>query len=126
MIKNISKNMLAGAVGSALVAPAAIAADVAIGVPDWPSVLVTAHVLKVALEDNHGLEVELQNATNPVVLEAMDAGSMHVHPAVWLPNQTNLHNKYVKENKSVRINPNGVAGDQAMCVTKGTAERTGI
>ena len=118
--------MLAGAVCSALVAPAAIAADVVIGVPNWPSVLVTAHVLKVALEDNLGLEVELQNATNPVVFEAMDAGSMHVHPEVWLPNQTNLHNKYVKENKSVRINPNGVAGDQAMCVTKGTAERTGI
>jgi len=45
---------------------------------------------------------------------------------VWLPNQTNLHNKYVKDNKTVRINPNGVAGDQAMCVTKGTADRTGI
>ena len=126
MIKKISKNILAGAVCSALLAPAAFAADVVIGVPNWPSVRVTAHVLKVALEDNLGLEVELQNGTNPVVFEAMDAGSMHVHPEVWLPNQTNLHNKYVKENKSVRINPNGVAGDQAMCVTKGTADRTGI
>ena len=126
MIKQITKNMLAGAVCSALLAPMAYAADVVIGVPNWPSVRVTAHVLKVALEDNLGLEVELQNGTNPVVFEAMDAGSMHVHPEVWLPNQTNLHNKYVKDNKTVRINPNGVAGDQAMCVTKGTADRTGI
>lgn len=126
MIKTITKNILAGAVCSALLAPAAFAADVVIGVPNWPSVRVTAHVLKVALEDNLGLEVELQNGTNPVVFEAMDAGSMHVHPEVWLPNQTNLHNKYVKENKTVRINPNGVAGDQAMCVTKGTADRIGI
>ena len=126
MIKNITKNILAGAVCSALLAPAAFAADVVIGVPNWPSVRVTAHVLKVALEENLGLEVELQNGTNPIIFEGMDAGSMHVHPEVWLPNQSNLHNKFVKENKTVLSNPAGVAGDQAMCVTKGTADRTGI
>ena len=102
------------------------AADVVIGVPNWPSVRVTAHVLKVVLEDNLGLDVELQNGTNPVVFEAMDSGAMHVHPEVWMPNQVNLNNKFVKEKKTVKMNPNGVAGDQAMCVTKGTAERTGI
>jgi glycine betaine/proline transport system substrate-binding protein len=80
----------------------------------------------VALEENLGLEVELQNGTNPIIFEGMDAGSMHVHPEVWLPNQSNLHNKFVKENKTVLSNPAGVAGDQAMCVTKGTADRTGI
>ncbi|MBX2836222.1 MAG: amino acid-binding protein [Gammaproteobacteria bacterium] len=102
------------------------AADVVIGVPNWPSVLATAHVLKVALEENLGLEVELQSATNPVVFEAMDTGSMHVHPEVWLPNQANLEAKFVTEKGTVRQNPNAVSGDQAMCVTKGTAERTGI
>jgi len=99
------------------------AADVVIGVPNWPSVLATAHVLKVAMEENLGLEVELQNGTNPVVFEAMDTGAMHVHPEVWLPNQTNLNDKFVKTKGTVRMNPNGVAGDQAMCVTKGTVER---
>lgn len=88
--------------------------------------LATAHVLKGALEDNLGLEVELQNGTNPVVFEAMDSGAMHVHPEVWLPNQDNLNSKYVSDKGTVRQNPNGVAGDQAMCVTKATAERTGI
>ena len=95
------------------------AADVIIGVPNWPSVLATAHVLKVAMEENLGLEVELQNGTNPVVFEAMDSGAMHVHPEVWLPNQTNLNDKFVQDKQTVRMNPNGVAGDQAMCVTKG-------
>lgn len=108
------------------VSSVATAADVVIGVPNWPSVLATAHVLKVAMEENLGLEVELQNGTNPVVFEAMDTGAMHVHPEVWLPNQVNLNDKFVKDKQSVRMNPNGVAGDQAMCVTKGTAERTGI
>lgn len=118
----IAASVAAGMAGSAV----ATAADVVIGVPNWPSVLATAHVLKVAMEENLGLEVELQNGTNPVVFEAMDSGAMHVHPEVWLPNQTNLNNTYVQEKGTVRQNPNGVAGDQAMCVTKGTAERTGI
>ncbi len=112
--------------GTMMTAGVAQAADVVIGVPNWPSVRVTAHVLKTVMEDNLGLEVELQNGTNPVVFEAMDSGAMHVHPEVWMPNQVNLNNKFVKEKKTVKMNPNGVAGDQAMCVTKGTAERTGI
>lgn len=121
------KLMTVACVGSVLsYGTVAQAADVVIGVPNWPSVLATAHVLKVAMEENLGLEVELQNGTNPVVFEAMDTGAMHVHPEVWLPNQTNLNDKFVQEKGSVRMNPNGVAGDQAMCVTKGTAERTGI
>ena len=86
----------------------------------------TAHVLKLAIEDNLGLEVELQNGTNPIVFEAMDSGAMHVHPEVWLPNQSNLNNKFVKEKGTVKMNPNGVPAFQGMCVTKGTAGRTGI
>ncbi|AAV97365.1 glycine betaine/proline ABC transporter, periplasmic substrate-binding protein (plasmid) [Ruegeria pomeroyi DSS-3] len=104
----------------------AFAADVVIGVPNWPSVRATAHVLKIVLEDNLGLEVELQNGSNPIIFEAMDAGAMQVHPEVWLPNQSNLHNTFVKEKGTVAMNPNGIAADQAMCVTRGTAERTGI
>jgi len=114
------------AAAAVMMSGAAYAADVIIGVPNWPSVRVTAHVLKVVMEDNLGLEVELQNGTNPVVFEAMDSGAMHVHPEVWMPNQVNLNNTFVKEKGTVRMNPNGVAGDQAMCVTRGTAERTGI
>ncbi len=111
---------------SGFAAPAAFAPDVVIGVPNWPSVRVTAHVLKVVTEENFDLEVELQNGSNPVVFEAMDTGFMHVHPAVWLPNQTNLHDKYFKDKKTVAVNPNGVVGDQAMCATEATATRTGI
>lgn len=122
------KNILhfGGAVTLSLCCAATQAADIVIGVPNWPSVRATAHVLKVAIEENLGLEVELQNGTNPVVFEAMDAGSMHVHPEVWLPNQENLKKQYVDRKKTVLMNPNGVAGEQAMCVTADTAERTGI
>ncbi len=119
-------NKLCAAVAAAGLCANAMAADVVIGVPNWPSVNVTANVLKVIIEDNFGLDVELQNGTNPVVFEAMDTGSMHVHPEVWLPNQSNLHDKFVKTKGSVMMNPNGVAAFQGMCVTKWTAEEHGI
>ena len=89
------RSALCAALLSANVASAQ-AADIVIGVPNWPSVAATASILKVVLEENFGLEVELQNGTNPVIFEAMDSGSMHVHPEAWLPNQANLHEKFVK------------------------------
>ena len=51
---------------------------------------------------------------------------MHVHPEVWLPNQQNLHDKFVTEKGSVKFNPNAVLSEQQICVTKDTQERTGI
>ncbi|MCY3880304.1 MAG: amino acid-binding protein [Rhodobacteraceae bacterium] len=107
-------------------AGAVVADDVIIGVPNWASVRGTAHILKVALEENLGLSVELQNGTNPVIFEAMDSGAMHVHPEVWLPNQQNLFDTFVMEKGTVAYNPNAVLAEQHICVTKDTQERTGI
>ena len=109
-----------------LMGTAVKAADVVVGVPNWPSASATANVLKLVLEDNLGLEVELQNGTNPIIFEAMDSGSMHVHPEVWLPPQGNLNRKFVEEKGTVRMNPNAMLGESGMCVTQGTADRTGI
>ncbi len=103
-----------------------VAADIVIGVPSWPSVRATAHVLKVALEENLGLDVELRDGSNPVIFDAMDAGAIHVHPEVWLPNNNHLKERFVDAKQTVRMSPNSVAGEQGMCVTKATAERTGI
>ena len=121
----LKRTIAAGAV-MFFTAGSASAADVVIGSPNWPSVQATAYILKVVLEDNLGLEVEVQNGTNPVVFEAMEKGSMHVHPEVWLPNQANLHGKYVKENGSVVMNPNGVTAFQGICVNKHAADSLGI
>ena len=104
----------------------ASADQIVIGVPNWPSVKATAEILKYVIEDNFGAEVELQSATNPIIFEAMDTGSMHVHPEVWLPNQQNLHDTYVVDKGTVVMNPNGVPSFTGMCVTKDTQERTGI
>ena len=121
VLKSLSAAALAASLGTA-----ALAQDVIIGVPNWTSVRGTAHILKVAIEDNLGRTVELQNGTNPIIFEAMDSGAMHVHPEVWLPNQQNLHDTFVSEKASVTFNPNAVLSDQQICVTKDTQERTGI
>ena len=120
------KRAIAAGAAALMMAGAVQAADVVIGSPNWPSVQATAYILKVVLEENLGLEVEVQNGTNPVVFEAMEKGSMHVHPEVWLPNQDNLHNTYVKENGTVLMNPNGVSAFQGICATKHTAESLGV
>ena len=104
----------------------AVADDIIIGVPNWASVRGTAHILKVALEENLGLSVQLQNGSNPVIFEAMDSGAMHVHPEVWLPNQQNLHDTFVTEKGTVTFNPNAVLAEQHICATRSTQERTGI
>lgn len=121
--KTLTAALVAAGIGASSVATAA---EVVIGVPNWPSVAAAANILKVVIEDNLGLEVELQNATNPIVFEAMDSGAMHAHPEVWMPNQQNLHNTFVKDKGTVAMNPNGVAAFQGMCVPKFLADKHGI
>ena len=81
--------------------PAANAADIVIGVGPWPSISATANVLKEVIEQNFGLDVELQNGNNPIIFEAMDRGTMEIHPEVWLPNQLPVRPKWRAENSSV-------------------------
>ena len=124
-MRRVNKYFLSGFAGLAMSAGVQ-AADVVIGVPNWVSVNAMAQILKVVLEDNLGVEVELQNATNPIVFEAMDKGTMHVHPEVWLPNQANLHQTYVVEKGTVVKNPNAVISFQGICVSDATAEEHGV
>lgn len=114
--------------GSALLTATgpAIAADIAIGVPNWPSVTVTAKILERAIEQNMGYDVDLQNGTNSIVFEAMDVGSMQIHPEVWLPNQQNLIDKFVTEKGSVAISEKSAAAFQGMCADRATSEKYDI
>lgn len=121
-----TKALMTSAIVALGATTSAQAADLVLGVPNWPAANATSNILKVVIEENFGLEVELQNGTNPIIFEAMDSGSMHLHPEVWLPNQANLHDKFVNENKTVIMNENPVQAVQGMCVTKHTAETYGI
>ncbi len=104
----------------------ASAKDLVLGMPNWPSGVATSHILAQVVEANFGLGVELQSGTNPIIFEAMDAGSMQVHPEVWMPNQQNLHDTYVGERGSVVMNNNPVQARQGMCVPTYIAEKHDI
>lgn len=92
------------------------ASDLVVGMPNWASGKAMAHVLKTVLEDNTGLDVELQSGTNPIIFEAMDKGTMQVHPEVWMPNNANLDKMYRQDKGSVTRNPNWVVSLKRMCV----------
>ncbi|MCT8970240.1 glycine betaine ABC transporter substrate-binding protein [Microbaculum marinisediminis] len=101
----------------------AAASDVVIGVPDWSSATVTAHMLGALLKDEFDLDVDLAEGTNEAIFAAMDAGTEDVHPEVWLPNHTALNAEYVLRRKSVVMSPKGVPARQGICVTQATRER---
>ena len=105
-----------------LTVPAARAADVVIGVPNWPSVRVTAEVLALVIRHDLGLSVEVQAAANPVIFEAMAHGSMDIHPEVWLPNQEGLYDRY---RDRVVLNRHAAVGVQGVCVN-GAATKAGF
>ena len=96
--------------------------EIVIGVPNWPSVSVTAHIIEVILETRYGAQVELQTAANPVIFEAMAKGSMHIHPEVWLPNQQPLYERYAA---SLVRNGHPARGVQGICAN-GAAREAGI
>ena len=92
-----------------------LAADVVVGVPNWPSVTVKANIIKQIVEKNLGKTVELQTGTNPVIFEAIDKGAMQVHPEVWLPNQQALVDQ---DKATVELNTHPTSAVQGICVDK--------
>jgi len=99
------------------------AADLVIGVPDWPSARATANIIKVVMEERLGMSVELLEASNEEIFDGMDKGTVQVHPEVWLPNQVGLYSQYVEGKRTARMSPNGVNATQGVCATKATAEQ---
>jgi len=116
-------SVLVLSLAAALGASASSAADIVIGVPDWPSAQATANIIKVVMEERLDMSVELRAASNEEIFEGMDNGTMQVHPEVWLPNQADLYAQYVEGKRSARMSPNGVDATQGVCTTRTTAEQ---
>ncbi len=111
------------ALATALGVSASSAADIVIGVPDWPSAQATANIIKVVMEERLDMSVELRAASNEEIFEGMDKGTVQVHPEVWLPNQADLYAQYVEGKRSARMSPNGVDATQGVCTTRTTADQ---
>ena len=104
----------------------AIAADIVIGVPAWPSAEVTANIIATVLNSDLGVDAELEQRGTLGILAAIDSGDVHVHPEVWLPNLQDAVDRFAEENGTLRLTPRGVPAAQNICVTKSTLDQTGI
>ncbi|MGH6861818.1 MAG: glycine betaine ABC transporter substrate-binding protein [Phyllobacterium sp.] len=102
------------------------AADLAIAMPNWPSGQVTANIIKVGLEENLQLTVDVREMGTMTAFAGLAAGDVDVHPEVWLPNLKSLTGKYAGKDGPVRIAAFGVPAWQGICATRQTVEKTGI
>ncbi|MEW5424706.1 glycine betaine ABC transporter substrate-binding protein [Amorphus sp. 3PC139-8] len=98
------------------------AADIVIGVANWPSAIATAHLLKALVETKLGKTATLEEASLPELFAAADAGTVDILPEVWLPNYRAQVRSYVDKEHSVVLAPRGIPARQGLCTTKVAAE----
>lgn len=107
-------------------APGALAADLTIGVADWPSARASAHVIGAVIEDRLGLEVDYREGNVAALFALMDAGEVDLVPEIWLPNHRFLVAKYAEERGSVELAARGIPAEQGLCTTRQAADSLGI
>lgn len=114
------------AIGLAATTGAAAAADLTIGVANWPSARASAHLLGAVIENRLGLDVAYAEGTPPQIFARMDAGEIDLFPEVWLPNHRGLLAEYGERRGAVEIVSRGIPAEQGLCATRYTAEVAGI
>ena len=102
------------------------AADIVVGMPNWPSGQASANIIKYSIEKKLGLDVDVQEMGTLIIFAGLDSGQVDVHPEVWQPNLDSVVKKYVEERKSVQLSPKKVSATQGLCATRETAEKFGI
>jgi glycine betaine/proline transport system substrate-binding protein len=104
---------------------AALAADVVIPDPNYPSGRATAYLVKEAIEEALGLQVEMLNTTAvPVIWEAMSRGKgeIDIWTEAWVPNQQGLVDQYVESDGTVRLSDQSFEAVQGYCVTRAAVD----
>jgi glycine betaine/proline transport system substrate-binding protein len=104
----------------------AFAADLVIGMPNWPSAQAAANIMKYGIEQEFGVSVEVREMGTLTIFAGLDSGGVDVHPEVWQPNFDSLIKKYVDDRKTVRLSPKAVTATQGICATRETADKFGI
>lgn len=111
---------------TAIMANSALAADLTIAMPNWTSGQASANILKVGIEREFGLDVDVIEMGTLIAFGGLQNGSVHVHPEVWQPNLNNLVKRYVDEAKDVVLSPQSVPAWQGICANRVAADKFGI
>lgn len=102
------------------------AADLKVGMPNWPSGQASANIIKYGIEKQFGLSVDVQEMGTLIIFAGLDSGKVDIHPEVWQPNFDSLVKKYVDDKKTVRLSPKEVPATQGLCATRETADKYGL
>ncbi|WP_192179874.1 glycine betaine ABC transporter substrate-binding protein [Mesorhizobium amorphae] len=102
------------------------AADLLIGMPNWPSGQAAANIIKYGIKQQLDLDADVREMGGMTAFAGMDTGEVDVYPEVWLPNLDSLVKKYVDGRKTVDLSPKGVSATQRICVTRETADKYGV
>jgi glycine betaine/proline transport system substrate-binding protein len=101
----------------------ALAFPIVVGVPNWPSAQVTAHIIEDVLEERMDVDVRLRSIGTVQLFGAIDRGEVDVHPEVWLPN---LQSFVAGDSGTLTLADNSVPARQGLCTTRATKEGTGL
>ncbi|MGX1305290.1 glycine betaine/proline transport system substrate-binding protein [Amorphus suaedae] len=125
MRRHTLRTVLAAAMVATATLPAR-AADLVVGVGDWPSAIATAHLVKTLVEQKLGRTVVLRPGDTAALWEAAGAGEIDILPEVWLPNDRAQVIAHVDTSHAVTLLPRAVPARQGLCTTRDAAERYDI
>lgn len=75
-----------------------------------------AHLIQHVIIEKLGGQAELVTGTNPIIFEAMDGGSIDVHPDVFSPSIQYLVDEYVTKRGTVLQGKGSYEGNSGFCV----------
>ncbi len=73
---------------------------VIIGGLSWSGSQAIEQIMKQILEEKLGIAAEIKNLSPSVLWTALDKGSVHIFPDLWMPNQEEGFQKYVRNPQS--------------------------
>lgn len=97
-----------------------------VALPNRPTAQASAYIIKEVLASRLNVNVNLRPLGSLGTFVGIDSGSIHVHPQIWLPSLASLVERYADEKGTLQLSQTGVAAAQNICVTKQTADSTGI
>lgn len=111
------------AAGSVLtLTTSAMAADLVIAMPNWPSGQASANILKLAIAKKFGLDADVRELGTMLAFAGMDSGEVDIVPEVWLPNFGDLVGRHGADGtKSVVLGSLSVPAWQGLCATSDAA-----
>lgn len=110
------------ALATVLVAFSSQAADLVIAAPNWPSGQATANILKVAIEKDFGLQVDVEEMGTMNSFVGLETGKVDVQPEVWRPNFDDLIKKFVDQKGAVTLSKKAIPAWQGICATPAAAK----